>query len=432
MGGDYLLLCLGLGLLAAALPLAVRGQADFATPYTFTTLAGYDHYGSWDGTGSAGDFFYPGGMAMDSASNLYVADSGNNTIRKVALIGTNWVVTTLAGLAGSPGGTNDGTGSAARFSLGWDGNGGDVKVDSTGNLYVADTDNNTIRKVALIGTNWVVTTLAGLAGGSGTNDGTGSAALFNLPYGLAVDGASNLYVADSGNNTIRKVTPVGENWVVTTLAGSPGNSGTNDGTGTNALFNYPVGLAVDSASNLYVADYGNNTIRKVTPVGKNWVVTTLAGSPGNSGANDGTGTNALFNGPWDLAVDSASNLYVTDSGNNTIRKVTPAGAVTTLAGSAQFNPAGRLMYGSADGTGSAAQFNSPEGVAVDSTGNVYVVDGNNFTLRKVTPVGTNWVVTTLAGSVKCGSADGTGSAARFSLPHGVAVDSAGNLYVADQ
>ena len=173
-----------------------------------------------------------------------------------------------------------------------------------------------------------------------------------------------------------------------------------------------------------MADTGNNTIREVTPVGANWVVTTLAGLAGSPGSADGTGSAAQFYSPLGVAVDSAGNLYVADDANDTIRKVTPAGVVTTLAGLAG-------SPGSADGTDSAARFDQPSGVAVDSTGNVYVADWDNHTIRKVTPAERR-VVTTLAGLAgNPGSADGTGSAARFNYPNGVAVDSAGNVYVAD-
>jgi len=199
--------------------------------------------------------------------------------------------------------------------------------------------------VTAAGTNWVVTTLAGLAGSSGSADGTGSAARFEDPGGMAVDSAGNVYVAETGKNTIRRVTPVGTNWVVTTLAGLAGSSGGADGTGSAARFVFPWGLAVDGAGNVYVADFGNCTVRKVTPAG---VVTTLAGLAGSSGTVDGTGSAARFSDPSGVAVDSAGNVYLTDTGNHTVRRVTPAGVVTTLAGLAG-------KSGSADGTGSAAQ-----------------------------------------------------------------------------
>jgi hypothetical protein len=387
----------------AVLPLAALGQANYATPYTFTTLAGNTGYGSADGTGSAARFACPLGVAVDRAGNAYVADSVNNTIRKLTPTG---VVTTVAGLAGSAG-SADGTGSAAQFN-----NPDGVAVDSAGNLYVTDHGNNTIRKVTPVGTNWLVTTLAGLAGSTGNANGTNSAARFNYPAGVAVDTNGNLYVADVGNNTIRKVTSVGTNWVVTTLAG------------TAAGFNNPTGVAVDHAGNVYVTDEANQTIRKVTPVG---VVTTLAGLAGSAGSADGTGSAARFNNPRGAAVDSAGNVYVADDDNQTIRKVTPAGVVTTLAGLTG-------SFGSADGTNSAARFAWPHGVAVDGAGNVYVADSFNSTIREVTPAGTNWLVTTLAGRATSGyggGTDGTGSAARFNTPFGVAVDSAGNVYVAD-
>src|SRR6185369_12272260 len=313
-----------------------------------TTLAGHvplkDQYGnpigdSADGTGSAAGFNYPTGVAVDSAGNVYVADTLNHTIRKVTPAG---VVTTLAGNASitnpsgfSLGGYADGTGRAAPFYAPQD-----VAVDSAGNVYVADTYNSTIRKVTPTG---VVTTLAGLAGSSGTADATGNAARFNFPSGVAVDSAGNVYVADTSNKAIRKVTPVR---VVTTLAGLAGSFVSADGTGSAARFNQPYGAAVDSAGNVYVADYGNNTIRKVTPAG---VVTTLAGLANGFGSADGTGSATRFIQPFGVAVDSAANVYVADHDNNTIRKVTPAGVVTTLAGLAGF-------AGSADGTGSEARF----------------------------------------------------------------------------
>ena len=433
-----------------------------------TTLAGWPSYGgngSADGTGSSARFNSPSGVALDSSGNIYVADRDNHTIRKVNLGG---VVTTLAGTAGYSG-SSDGTGSAARFSSP-DG----VSVDAAGNIYVADKGNHTIRKVTPAG---VVTTLTGAAGSSGSANGSGSLARFNSPSGVAVGAAGEVYVADSGNHTIRsgvpagevttfagavvvnsgrgsadgsgstasfyspdgvamdsfgnvyvadrlnhtirKVTPAG---VVTTLAGTARSSGSTNSTGSAARFSSPSGVAVDSSGNVYVADTGNHTIRRVTPAG---VVTTLAGTAGSIGSTDGTGSAARFYRPGGIALDSAGNLYVADTSNHNIRKVTTAGVVTTFAGGW-----GQSYYGDRDGTGSTARFRSPEGVAVDATGNVYVVDTGNHTIRKVTPAG---VVTTLAGSAgTSGSADGTGSIARFNSPSGVAVDSSGNIFVADR
>jgi hypothetical protein len=314
---------------------------------------------------------------------------------------------TLAGLAGTSGST-DATGSAARFSSPYG-----VAVDTAGNVYVADSNNYTIRKVTSAG---VVTTLAGTAGSKGSTDATGSAARFNYPYGVSVDTAGNVFVADSSNHTIRKVTSAG---VVTTLAGTAGSSGSTDATGSAARFKFPYGVAVDVNGNVFVGDTGNQTIRKVTSSG---VVTTLAGTAGSSGSTNGTGSAARFYSPWGVAVDTAGNVFVADYGNYTIRKVTSAGVVTTLAGTAG-------SAGSTDATGSAARFIFPAGVAVDVNGNVFVCDTGNVTIRKVTSSG---VVTTEAGLVlNTGANNGLGSAARFYSPWGVAADAAGNVFVAD-
>ena len=218
---------------------------------------------------------------------------------------------TLAGFAGSPGSV-DGTGSAARFSLPYS-----VAADSAGNVYVADYDNSTIRKISSGG---VVTTLAGLAGNNGSADGTGSAARFYGPTGVAVDSAGNIYVADSNNQTIRKITSGG---VVTTLAGLAGVAGSADGTGSAARFNEPFGVVMDGTGNIYVGDQNNHTVRKIT---SNGIVTTLAGLAGNPGSVDANGSAARFDHPGGVAVDSASNVYVADTGNDTIRKITPARA----------------------------------------------------------------------------------------------------------
>jgi hypothetical protein len=376
-----------------------------------TTLAGHTEVNGYtDATGTSAEFQGPFGLSVDASGTVYVADQGNDMIRKITSGG---VVTTLAGSSGS--GFADGTGAAAQLNAP-----GGIATDSSGNVYIADQDNQEIRKMTPAG---VVTTIAGSPGNGGSADGTGPAAQFYFPFGVAVDGAGNVFVADSLANTIRKITPGG---AVTTLAGSPFTAGSSDGTGSAALFNDPFAIAVDSNDVVYVSERKNNTIRKVTQAG---AVTTLAGTAGSSGSNDGTGAAARFNLPAGLAVDSNGNVFVADATNDTIRKITSAGVVTTIAGSPQ-------QTGSTDGTGSAARFFFPVGLALDSSGNIYVTDDANNTIREVTQAG---VVTTLAGNAALaaipslipGSSDGTGPAALFNAPAGIAVDSLGNLYVSD-
>lgn len=371
-----------------------------------TTLAGLAGTGGSDnGTGSAGRFWFPSGVATDTAGNVYVADD-MHAIRKITSAG---VVTTVAGQAASDG-SSDGTGNVARFRFPRG-----IATDTAGNVYVADTYNHAIRKITAAGE---VSTVAGLAGNEfGTANGTGEAARFNNPFGVVTDNGGNVFVADSSNYAVRKITPAG---VVSPFAGLPGTGGDADGTGTAARFSYAHDVTIDSGGNLYVADSGNHTIRKITPAG---VVTTLAGLEDTPGNTDGTGSEARFNYPYGVATDNGGNVYVADSFNHTIRKITAAGVVTTIAGQAG-------STGSADGTESAARFNHPLGIATDGGGNIYVADALNATIRKITP--SAWVVTTVAGLAgSSGSADGPGTTARFYLPSGVETDGAGNVYVAD-
>ena len=343
--------------------------------------------------GSAATFDYPAGTAVDASGNVYVADAGNNTIEKITPAG---VVTTLAGSGII--GSSDGTGAAATFSKPMG-----ITVDASGNLYVADTNNFTIRKITPAGG---VTTLAGSAGVDGSTDGTGLNASFSYPTGITVDSSGNLFVTEdsAGGKPVRKITPAG---VVTT----PVNTGGCDPFAAQ-------GIAVDAGDNLYVVSDSGFVICKITSAGAS---TVLAGSFG-AGSTDGTGSAAEFDNPTGITLDSGGNLYVSDTSNDTIRKITSAGVVTTIAGSAG-------SQGSTDGTGSGARFSKPMGVAVDANGNLYVSDNGNKTVRKVSAAG---VVTTFAGSPgNQGNLDGTGSAARFSNPTGTAIDASGNLYVAD-
>ncbi len=289
--------------------------------------------------------YAPGGVAADSAGNIYFTTNFYHTVSKLA---PNGAVTTLAGSNYASGAVNA-TSTSAKFNFPRG-----LAVDSAGNLYVADTNNHAIRKINPAG---VVTTFAGSVT-PGYADETGSTARFHYPSGVALDSTGNLYVADTNNHSIRKITPAG---VVTTFAGST-IPGTSDGTGSAARFNLPQGITADSSGNLYVADTNNHAIRKISPAG---VVTTLAGFIGNAGFADGTGSAAQFSAPTALAPDGTGNLFVTDSNNATVRKITPAGVVTTL--------------------GTSGQFNSPRGVAVDASGNLYI--GDFYSIRLGVPSG---------------------------------------------
>ena len=331
----------------------------------------------------------------------YVTTNGGTAYGNMVSFTTSGLVSTFAG-SGAIGFLN-GQSTAATFFYPYS-----VAADANGNIYVADLSNNAIRKITSAG---LVSTLAG-SGTAGFVNGQGTAASFNYPYGLAVDANGNVYVADLGNEAIRKITPAG---LVTTLAGS-GTAAYADGQGTAASFNNPTGLAVDANYNVYVADIKNNAIRKITPAG---LVSTLAGSTAFGFVN-GQGTAATFFNPTDVAVDANGNVYVADLGNQAIRKITSAGVVSTLAGSGN--------AGALDGQGTAASFYGPSSVAVDANGNVYVADKQNNSIRKITPTG---LVSTLAGTGAKGALNGSSASASFRYPTGVAVDANTNVYVAD-
>lgn len=311
-----------------------------------------------DGTGAAAGFKNPVGITTDG-TNLYVADPTANNIRKIVIASA--AVTTIAGSITGAVGSNDGTGTGAGFQ----GPRG-ITTDGT-NLYVADTANNLIRKIVI--STGVVTTLAGSTAVIGFADGVGTAATFSAPYGITTDGTS-LYVTEIGNDTIRKIDIATA--TVSTLAGSAMlPAGNQNGTGAGALFRAPRGIVTDG-TNLYVADTGNNTIRQI--VISTAVVTTIAGT-GGVGSVNGTGTAASFTAPAGITMDGTS-LYISDTGNHIIRKMVLLTAnVTTLAGTAG-------TFGATDGVGTAATFNSPYGITTDGV-SLYVAEFGNGIIRKI-------------------------------------------------
>ena len=369
-----------------------------------TTVAGdgTPWFGGDNGPATRAELWYPSGLAVDSAGNLYIADTFNHRIRKIS----NGVITTAAG--GGPSLGDNGPAASAQLLYPYD-----VAVDAAGSLYIADTGHNRIRKVS----NGVIATVAGTGTCcfSGDNGPAASAQVFG-PQGVAVDSAGNLYIADFLSHRIRKVS----NGVITTVAGNgtSGFSGDN-GPATSAQLSYPAGVAVDSAGNLYIADTSNNRIRKVS----GGVISTVAaiGTCCFSG-DDGPATSAQLANPGGVAVDSAGNLYITDPWNYRVRRVSN-GVISTVAGN------GVVGFSGDNGPATSARFTDPEGIAVDSAGNLYIADTVGSRIRKVS----NGVISTVAGTGTYGFSgdNGPATSAQLSYPHGVAVDSAGNLYIGD-
>jgi sugar lactone lactonase YvrE len=322
-----------------------------------TTFAGNGTNGYVNGNRTNCEMGGSVASCFDTAGNLYFFDNGNTVVRK---IDTNGNVTTVAG--NGSWGSDDGQGTNASFKMA-----SGIAVDASTNLYVADTGNYVIRKITPSG---LVSTLSAPGGGSPYS--------FNQPIAVVVDGATNLYVATMGDHKIWKIHPGFQPFV---LAGN-GNAGDIDASTASATFNYPDGLALDASTNIYVSELFGQVIRKVTPAG---VVSTLAGKAGTSGYVDATGTNARFYYPKGMAVDAKTNIYVADSYNNAIRKITAAGVVTTLAGSNATAYNGTIFgaQGYVDGLGSSAEFNQPYAVSLDKSNNLYVSDYSNLVIRYV-------------------------------------------------
>ncbi len=374
--------------------------------------------GSQDGPGSQATFWNPITLTVDGIGNVYVGDLTTALIRKITPSGD---VSTIAGQAGFYG--NSTAGSARHSTLGalWG-----LVADPSGNIYVDEVTSASF--ILKIDTNDSLSFYASASGAQGSDDGIAlEAPGFNTPQAVAVDTTGNVYVADTGNHAIRMIAT---NGTVTTLAGQIMNPGYIDGTGGGAQFNSPMGIAIDSKGNLYIADTNNSAVRKISSGG---VVTTLAGfydgtGNVNPGYADGTGSEAFFFYPFGIASDASGNIYVTDIGNQNIRKIiTSTGLTTTFAGpddgSGDGNP------GSSNGTGTSASFYNPAGIAFDAAGNLFVADSYNNEIRKITPDG---VVTTFAGQLASGQDLGTSSTpAYFNNPEGVAIDSTGKIFILD-
>jgi len=342
-------------------------KGTFTEYATVTTLAGDGTQGWNDATGLKAKFWSPAGLAIDNSGNLLVADYGNNHVRSVTT--SEGVVTTVAG-DGSYG-YQDGNGTGAKLNEPWG-----ITVNKTSGIaYVTDRGDNHIRTINL--TSGAVGTYAGST--DGNDDGTDLTDVkFDQPRGLTFDAFDNLYVVDRWYSLIREVVSAG---YVITIAGDNTSDYIN-GNGTSSAFYFPDGIVIDpDGNNLYVADYTNNCIRKITIQGSIDVSTFAGKAPGGSSSSniDGTGTDARFSGPSGLAIDANGNLYVADTNHNLIRKITPAGVVTTIAGQVDPGDAGYL-----DGLGPFTKIYQPVGIAVDADETIYVSDGTNR-IRKIVP-----------------------------------------------
>jgi uncharacterized protein (TIGR03437 family) len=354
---------------SATVAVTVTQNCTSISGYAITTVAGNGLTGSIgdNGPAAAAELNAPAGVAVDPAGNLYIADFGNAEVRKVSPGG---VITTVAG-TGTVGFDGDNLPATQTRLSAITG----VVLDDAGNLYIADKGNNRVRKVtAATGS---ITTVAGSGPAGFNGDGVATSVELSWPYDVALDPAGNLYIADTVNSRIRKVTPAG---ALTTVAGNgSGGFGPPSGDGgpaTEADLDYPTDVAVDSAGNIFIAEWGNSRIRKVTVA--TGIISTVAGT-GTAGFNgDGVATSSQLSKPWGVAVDNAGNLFIADNGNNRIRKVTPAGAISTVAGT------GTAGYAGDGGSATSAQLASPEGIAVDSAGDIFFTDG--ACIRKLTPV----------------------------------------------
>jgi sugar lactone lactonase YvrE len=404
--------------------------------------------GYTDGFGA--DALFGGGayMAIDSSNNIYLPDSAGHKIRKISPAGGLVTISGTAPTVTPATGTTNGMDTVGRFN-----NSFGITIYNN-DLYVADQSNHCIRRLSLGATNQVGTyftgrtlgtgitndgfgnvypfydgniltrlniygvesIFAGVAGSSSSTDGAGSAARFNGPCGSAVDYNNNIFVADAGGNRIRRISPAG---LVTTYAGT-GTASFVNGPGTTATFNVPRGVGVDPAGNVYVGDWDNEVVRKIT---QSRMVTTFAGS-GAAGTSDGSGNRyaATFTSASCIVNDSEGNLYIVDRSAQNIRRITSAGVFSNFAGSGTAS--------SVDGTGTSATFNNPECIYVDKNDNLYIIDILGQVVRRITP---SAVVTTIAGLAGAtGSTDAVGSLARFTNPYGITIDSAGNMFLTDR
>jgi len=360
------------------------------------------------GPANAAQLTYPSGIALDAMGNVFIADRDNERVRKVTPAG---IITTIAGRGRSDGFSGDG-GPAASAQLN---NPSRIAVDAAGTLFIADSGNSRIRKVNAAGT---ITTVAGngTSGFSG-DGGPATSARINYPSGIALDAAGSLFIADYYDNRIRKVTPTG---IITTVAGNGTSGFSGDGgPATSAQLSYPSGIALDAARNLFIGDSGNHRVRKVTPAG---ITTTVAGNGTDGFSGDGgPATSAQLSFPDGIAVDTGGNLLIADSGNNRIRKVTPAGIISTVVGD------GTSGFRGDGGPATSAQLDNPEDLALDAAGNLFIADTYNTRIRKVTPTG---MITTVAGNGQGFSGDGGPATSAGLVPLGVAVDAAGTLFIA--
>lgn len=382
-----------------------------STNGVISTVAGRtDGFSGDGGAATNASFRQPTAIATDSAGNIYVADYGNHRIRKVDSGGT---VSTVAG-SGADGFVGDGGAAASARLFGPFG----VAADGAGNIYVVDNSSHRIRKVNSSG---VISTVAGngIQGFSGDGGPAASARLFG-PFGMAVDSAGNLYIADNGNHRIRKVDTRG---VISTVAGNASQGfGGDGGAATSASLNAPRAVAVDSVGNLYIADRGNHRIRKVSSAG---IISTVAGNglQGFSGEG-GAATSASLWSPASVVIDSVGNLYIADSSNHRVRKVNSSGVISTVAGD------GNAGFSGDEGAAINAKLSNPSGLTLDGAGDLYIADSGNQRVRRLSASG---VISTAAGSGSAGFSGDGGSAtsASLSFPSGVAIDNSGNLYIAD-